>query len=316
LAQTEASNQTRGIRQSFGNFQIQNYYKFHVFAVLYSLIGIPTLITVFPQLPSLTHQILAVCAIFLPITITEFFWYRTSLLNPKDYVKTLKLKSYTFKIFWVLLIFFIFSLAALYVTLIMKIDSVLIPSLTFFAISIEAIAGFSIVESCLVGLDLPAIYNKKLRKTLLRSNARAYFTIVSREKALDKSIDEFKSGLNYMNGFLKVKFKFALLSIDEYFNYFRIQAFSTNEEEKDRIRDSLRAFAESLNEDLDLTNTLKAITSIRGKPFISIEEVAAQELDFNTGIKKTLLNNQQLITLIITLATFIISVIALLTLFH
>lgn len=291
---------------AFRAFQIRNYFKLHLFAFLYALIGLPILITAFPHFPPIFHQSLAILAIFVPVFSSEIFWESVADKNPNAYLKTLRLKLWVLNIFWVLLFAFILSLSFLALSVYFPNIVNLLLSLGVFVIIVELIVGISLLEASLSGLELPSIFIKESRQVLLRTDAKAYFSVIGNGNNLEKDISNFKSGIDYVNIYLKTKFKLGLLKRQDYCNFFKLLAFSRNEEEKDRIRDALRDFANSLKCEMDLTDILMATRNIIEEPVISFED-AAEELEFDVGIRKTISKNKELITFLVAFAVFILT---------
>lgn len=289
-----------GFFVSFRAFLIRNYYKSHIFALLYAIIGVPILISVFPSFPSIFHQSLAIIAIVVPVFLANIFWRNVAQENPRVYLRTLKLKFWVSTIFWILFFAFWLSLSFLWLSVFLKDATLILYSLGAFALIVEMLAGISILEATLSGIDLPAIFNNRIRKILLRTNANAYFTAIANGNNLEKDISNFKSGMECVNNYLKVEFKLGLLKQQDYCNFLKLIALSRNEEEKSRIREALNDFAHGLNGEMDLTDTLVATSNIIGKPIFRFKDVT-DELDFDVGIRKALSKNRNLIVFIVSL---------------
>jgi hypothetical protein len=84
-------------------YLIRNYFNLHLFAIAYSLIGIPIQITLFAVLPSIFQQTLATLAIVVPVFSASLFWRAAATANPNLYIRTLKLKQATYLLFWILI---------------------------------------------------------------------------------------------------------------------------------------------------------------------------------------------------------------------
>lgn len=293
---------------SFRAFLIRNYFKSHLFALLYAIVGIPILITAFPNFPSIFHQSLAIIAILVPVFLNSVFWRSVAQENPRVYLRTLKLKFWVFIIFWILVSAFWLSLPFLWLSIFLQDTTLIIISLGAFALIVEMIAGISVLEATLSGLEFPAIFNSRIRKIVLRTNANACFTVIANGNNLEKDISNFKLGIEYIDSYVKAKFKLGLLKLQDYCNYFKLIAFSRNEEEKNRLREALNNFTHMLNDEMDLTDILMATRNIIGKPIFRFKDVA-DELDFDVGIRKSLSKNKELITFVVSLIAAILAAI-------
>jgi hypothetical protein len=289
-----------GFFVSFRTFLIRNYYQLHVFALLYATIGVPIQITVFPSFPSIFHQSLAIIAIVVPVFLASIFWRNVAQENPRIYLRTLRLKFWASTIFWILLFAFGLSLPFLWLSAFLKNTTLILYSLGAFALIVEILAGISMLEATLSGIDLPAIFSNRFRLELLRTNANAYFTAIVNGYNLERDISYFKSGMGCVNNYLKVKFKLGLLKQQDYSNFFKMIALSRNEEEKHRLREALNDFAHKLNSEMDLTDTLVATNNIVGKSILRSKDVV-EELDFDVGIREALSKNRNLIVFIVSL---------------
>jgi len=173
---------------------------------------------------------------------------------------------------------------------------------------VELILGFSLLEVSLLTFQLPLIFVKEEKLDYFRINAKAYFSVIAGGNDLQKDISNFKLGIDSVNDYLKVKFKLGLLKFQDYCNFFKVTAFSRNEEEKDRIRNSLGNFAVKLKNELDLTDSLLAIGDIMGKQVLSFEDIL-KEVEFDVGFRKTISKNKELITFLLALIVGILTAI-------
>lgn len=272
----------------------------HIFALFYALIGIPIQINLFAGFPSIFHQSLAIITIVAPVFLSALVLGKVAQKNPQIYLKSLKLKSRILFIFWILIFAFFLSFPFIWLSNYLKDATLILYSLGAFSLIIEMLAGVSLLEATLTGIDLPTIFDSKQRKFLLRITANAYFTVIANGKDLEKDILRFKSGMECINSYLKVKFKVGLLKQQDYCNFFKLIALSRNEEEKNRIREALNGFAYRLKDELDLTDTLVAISNITGKPIFQFKDITG-ELDFDVGIRKEISKNKNLIVFIVSL---------------
>jgi hypothetical protein len=269
---------------------------------------VPFQISVFSHFPSVFHQLLVVLGIFFPILSSELFRENVADKNPDAYLKTLKLKSWVYNIFWVLLFAFILTLSLLASSVYLPNTITLILSLGLFALIVELIVGVSILEAAFSSFDLPLIFSKKDKLAYFRANAKACFLVIATENDLEKNIPNFKLGIDNVNDYFKTKFKLGILKFQDYCNFFRLIAFSRNNEEKDRIRKSLSTFAISLKCEMDLTDCLIAIRDIIGKPIFSFEEVV-KEVEFDVGFRKSISKNKEFITFLIALVVAVLTAI-------
>ena len=292
---------------TFRAFLIRNYLNAHLFALVYALIGIPIQIMAFSNYPSVFHQSLAIIAIVLPIFLVSVFWKKTAEQNPNVYIRTVRLKALVSVIFWILIFAFFFSLPVLWVSAILRNAQLTLYSLEAFVVVIDLIAGVSLFQATVLGIEIPDMLISRFRELTLRTKACAYFTVIANGNNLEKDISNFKSAMECINYYLKSKFKLGLHKQQDYCNFFKLIALSRNEEEKDRVREALNNFANMLRNEIDLTDALTGISDITGKPIFWYRE-AIEELDFEVGFRKTLSKNKELIALIVTVIALVFTV--------
>jgi hypothetical protein len=293
---------------AFRTFNMKHYFGLHLFAFVYAIIGVPFQITVFPKFPSVFHQLLAIFGILVPVLSSEVFRKSVADVNPFVYLKTLKLTERVYNIFWILFGAFLLSSSLLALSLYLPNAIIIVLSLGLFALIVELILGFSLLEVSLLTFQLPLIFVKEEKLDYFRINAKAYFSVIAGGNDLQKDISNFKLGIDSVNDYLKVKFKLGLLKFQDYCNFFKVTAFSRNEEEKDRIRNSLGNFAVKLKNELDLTDSLLAIGDIMGKQVLSFEDIL-KEVEFDVGFRKTISKNKELITFLLALIVGILTAI-------
>ena len=99
-----------------------------------------------------------------------------------------------------------------------------------------------------------------------------------------------------------------------YYNYLRLAMYSENDVEIDRIRIALSVLACQLKKDLKLMDVLCALKRVVGETVSDIEDVYS-EVDFELGLRKWFSLHQDIMKFVITLASLIISWIALMVRF-
>jgi hypothetical protein len=286
---------------------VEDYYKMHILALVYSIVGFPLLIGTFSYYQiSYPWLWVIILPMFLPLS-TEFFWRYTANGNPKSYLKVLDLKSRGIYVFFGIFVAGYVATVSLSYYAIFLNTNLLFFSLISFAVVTLMLIGFSffVVFTLVLG-NLIALFNLK---NYLKITARTCFNVVTAEKDLKKGISTFKLGLECVNEYTKYSFRLGLAKLPYYCDYFKLIALSRNTEEKDRIRNALSNFSSQLISELDLTDIILATREIIGKPIFRFEEVY-EELEFDVSLRKRISDHKELVTAIIGILGVILTFIS------
>jgi len=286
---------------------VENYYRAHLFALIYSILGFPLLIGIFSFL-HISYPWL--CVIILPISLpflTELFWRNAAIGNPRDYLKVISLKSRGIYIsFGILIAAFALTVSFSYYTIFLN-TNLLLLSLISFAVVTLMLIGFSffVVFTMVLG-NLVALF---YWKTYLEITARTCLNSIVAEQDLKKGVSTFRLALECINERTNYQFRLGFAKLTFYSNYFKLIALSRNDAEKERIRNVLANFSFKINSDLDLTETIMSIHEITGKPIFLLKDMY-EELDFDVSLGKRISEHKELVTAVIGIIGVILTFIS------
>jgi hypothetical protein len=139
---------------------VKEYYNLHLFALLYSVFGFPSIIILFTFL-HITYLWLLTIIVFVPIVaplLTEYLWKYVAKGNPSDYFRILELKSRNiYKYFGFLVLSYAVSLSLIFYLLFLRNADLILLSLVIFVIVTLMLIGFSIF------FEFNSFYRKRCR---------------------------------------------------------------------------------------------------------------------------------------------------------
>jgi hypothetical protein len=300
----ESDRRARSFLNSVADWFARHYFALNLFASLYAVLGIPFQLFLIGA-NQLLNIILVMVFILIPIILTELVVTNAAVFNPSSITKTLKLRNRFLQIFWVLtvgviLVYSAFFVVAFYCSSYLPVFDIILPAILF------AMVGTSLVEASIAGLAIGLLVSRKDRR-YFRFCARTYFIVVAdcvTNNEHTREICDFKSAIDNVNDYLRSKYKLQLLKGQEYYNYFRTVIFTGNDYEKQRLKEAIVAFADKLQNEINLNETLTATRNIRGK-VICCEEDILSELDYEVGTKKWFSQHKETLMFFIALTTFI-----------
>ena len=267
-------------------FIVRNYFRLHLLALLYSILGFPIIIATFLYLGIANLWLLAIVTfipILLPLLI-EYLWSYVADGNPHDYLKVLELKSRgIYKYLASIIAGYFLSIILLYFSLLLNNVDLIIAFLLGFVAMTFAFVGFVIFMSVTFTVgNLAALRNPE---SYLRTTGRVCLSIVAEKRDLKVGISTCKMGLDYLNEYTKYKFKLGLANFSRYCNFFKFIALFGTEKEQNSIRLALQNLIFLMRNELELSDVILATGNLMGKQFPRSEDIF-EELDFDTIISK------------------------------
>ncbi len=279
-------NKVKDFAKSFVDSIVRHYFYLNLFGSLYAVLGIPIQLSLIGNNQSLNIT-LAIVFIIVPIGLTFPVMVKAAESNPSSFAKTLKLRDKLSQLFWILagvvvLLWVIFFVVAIYYTNYLPSEfAIILPALMF------SYVGVSLVEALIGGSAIGLLFSGKNRMNL-RLCARTYFRVAARcvsDTENKRKVCDFKSGIDYVNAYLRSKYSLQLLKGQGYYDYFRTVAFAGDDDEKQRLKEATIDFADKLKNEIDLNETLAATRNICGK-IICSETDMLSEVDYEIGVKK------------------------------
>lgn len=127
-------------------------------------------------------------------------------------------------------------------------------------------------------------------------------------KEKKRLINFFKNGIENINENLKVRFSLRIHGSQRYYDYFKLVAYSKDDNEKERIRKTLDVFPRKLKNDMELFDVLWETKNIMDEHLSNLKELYS-EVDFEVGFKREISKYLDIIKIVIMIASFVISLI-------
>ena len=271
-------------------FIVRNYFRLHILGLVYSIIGFSTITVLFLFLHANPWLLAIVTSmpILIPL-LTEFLWSHVADGNPHDYLKVLELKSRgIYKYLAPIVAGYLLSILFLYFSLFSKNVDLILTFLLGFVVMTFAFVGF-VIFMCLtfiIGI-YAALRNPQ---SYYRNTGRVCLLIVSEEKDLKVRISTFKTGLECLNEYTKLKFKLGLNNLQRYCNFFKFTALYGRKEGQNNIRQAVQNLTFLLSKEMELSDIVSATCSLMGKQILRFEDIF-EELDFDSSVLRKIVKH-------------------------
>lgn len=292
------------------NFVVRHWTTYNSFVVIYTVIGIPLLLR-FSKIATISY--LSLVPFFALSILSAIETFKVAEKNPYAFIKVEKLKYWVSLSFWFLFISQLVCLGLMMLFAKLNVQEELI---------LKLVDVFSWVVLLFIGVALYSSFFSSFsfagRKDLFRIMARACFRIVSNAlssgepQEQKKKLSFFKKGMKNYNEYLKRRFDFVIRRPQRYYNYVKLTVSLELSHRIEHIGECIENLANLLRTESDLIILHSSMKTIIGETIQNYEEMT-EDFDFEVGIRKWLSSHKDSVTVVIALASLVVTFISFVT---